>query len=230
MRDGQPQFSGTTQEHFLIGVGSILVGTQHRPLPRLGRDAGHRLRRQPPRYRSEADRLHRLLGRRHAHQLRDGPRRARRVRRAGLLPDDVSPADRDDRPAGRRAEHLRPARARPRSPRLRSAASAAADAHQRDDGRLLRHSRARGTTTARPSGSMPASGYPERVDLVEAEGGHGVQPANLQAITQWMRRWLVGKDDAVSLDGDQRRAPRTNCAAPSRGRCSCCRANDRYST
>jgi len=32
-------------------------------------------------------------------------------------------------------------------------------------------------------------GYPERVDLVEAEGGHGVQPANLVGITRWMRRW-----------------------------------------
>lgn len=35
-------------------------------------------------------------------------------------------------------------------------------------------------------------GYPERVDLVEAEGGHGVQPANLLGITRWMRRWLLG--------------------------------------
>lgn len=42
-------------------------------------------------------------------------------------------------------------------------------------------------------------GFPERVDLVEAEGGHGVQPANLVAITRWMRRWLLGKDDAVSV-------------------------------
>jgi cephalosporin-C deacetylase-like acetyl esterase len=43
-------------------------------------------------------------------------------------------------------------------------------------------------------------GYPERVDLVEAEGGHGVQPANLLAITRWMRRWLLGKDDAVTIE------------------------------
>jgi cephalosporin-C deacetylase-like acetyl esterase len=42
-------------------------------------------------------------------------------------------------------------------------------------------------------------GFPERVDLVEAEGGHGVQPANLIGITRWMRRWLLGKDDAVAL-------------------------------
>lgn len=43
-------------------------------------------------------------------------------------------------------------------------------------------------------------GFPERVDLVEAEGGHGVQPANLVGITRWMRRWLLGKDDAVALE------------------------------
>jgi cephalosporin-C deacetylase-like acetyl esterase len=43
-------------------------------------------------------------------------------------------------------------------------------------------------------------GYPERVDLVEAPGGHGVQPANLTAIARWMRRWLLNKDDAVTVE------------------------------
>ncbi|HEX5104134.1 MAG TPA: acetylxylan esterase [Pirellulaceae bacterium] len=43
-------------------------------------------------------------------------------------------------------------------------------------------------------------GYPERVDLVEAEGGHGVHPENLIAIVRWMRRWLLGKDDAVTIE------------------------------
>jgi hypothetical protein len=43
-------------------------------------------------------------------------------------------------------------------------------------------------------------GYAERVDLVEAEGGHGVQPGNLIGITRWMRRWLLGKDDPITLD------------------------------
>ena len=42
-------------------------------------------------------------------------------------------------------------------------------------------------------------GAPERVDLVEAEGGHGVQPTNLAAIAQWMQRWLVGKDSPVPV-------------------------------
>ncbi len=42
-------------------------------------------------------------------------------------------------------------------------------------------------------------GFSERVDLVEAEGTHGVQPENLAAIAQWMQRWLVGKDAPVRV-------------------------------
>jgi cephalosporin-C deacetylase-like acetyl esterase len=42
-------------------------------------------------------------------------------------------------------------------------------------------------------------GFPERVDLVEADGKHGVQPINLAAITQWMRRWLTANDDPVAI-------------------------------
>ena len=43
-------------------------------------------------------------------------------------------------------------------------------------------------------------GFAERVDLVEAPGGHGVQPTNLTGIVRWMRRWLLDKDDAAVLD------------------------------
>ncbi len=42
-------------------------------------------------------------------------------------------------------------------------------------------------------------GAPERIDIVEADGRHGVQPANLAAIVQWMRRWLLGRDEPVTL-------------------------------
>ena len=42
-------------------------------------------------------------------------------------------------------------------------------------------------------------GHPERVDLVEIEGEHGVQPQNLATITHWMQRWLLGKDEAVAI-------------------------------
>lgn len=40
-------------------------------------------------------------------------------------------------------------------------------------------------------------GRPERLDLVEVEGGHGVHPQNLATIAQWMQRWLVGRDEPV---------------------------------
>jgi len=42
-------------------------------------------------------------------------------------------------------------------------------------------------------------GHAGRVDLVEADGKHGVRPENLVAIVRWMRRWLLDKDDAVEL-------------------------------
>lgn len=40
-------------------------------------------------------------------------------------------------------------------------------------------------------------GYPERVDLVESPGGHGVHPENLSTIGHWMQRWLQNRDAAV---------------------------------
>ncbi|HQX52438.1 MAG TPA: hypothetical protein PLR25_21130 [Planctomycetaceae bacterium] len=40
-------------------------------------------------------------------------------------------------------------------------------------------------------------GFPERVDLVEIEGRHGVQPQNLATIAYWMRRWLLDVDQTI---------------------------------
>ncbi len=42
-------------------------------------------------------------------------------------------------------------------------------------------------------------GYPERVDLVEVAGGHGVHPQNLATIVHWMRRWLLQRDEPVKV-------------------------------
>jgi cephalosporin-C deacetylase-like acetyl esterase len=42
-------------------------------------------------------------------------------------------------------------------------------------------------------------GFAERVDLVEADGGHGVRPQNLIAIVRWMRRWLLDSTASVEL-------------------------------
>jgi len=41
-------------------------------------------------------------------------------------------------------------------------------------------------------------GHPEQVDLVEVEGKHGVQPQNLATIVYWMRRWLLDDDSPVA--------------------------------
>jgi dienelactone hydrolase len=40
-------------------------------------------------------------------------------------------------------------------------------------------------------------GYPERVDLVEADAPHGFTTQLRVGAVRWMRRWLLGKDDAV---------------------------------
>jgi cephalosporin-C deacetylase-like acetyl esterase len=42
-------------------------------------------------------------------------------------------------------------------------------------------------------------GFPERVDLVEVEGNHGVQPQNLASICQWMKRWLLDRDESIPM-------------------------------
>jgi len=41
-------------------------------------------------------------------------------------------------------------------------------------------------------------GHPERVNLVEGPGGHGVPMTNLNAIARWMSRWLLDKDEPIS--------------------------------
>ena len=43
-------------------------------------------------------------------------------------------------------------------------------------------------------------GYPERVDLVEMAGTHGVQPQNLATIGHWFQRWLLQSDRAVPIE------------------------------
>jgi hypothetical protein len=39
-------------------------------------------------------------------------------------------------------------------------------------------------------------GYPERVDLVESDSGHGFPKPQREAMVRWMRRWLLKVDDA----------------------------------
>lgn len=42
-------------------------------------------------------------------------------------------------------------------------------------------------------------GFPERVDLVEIEGKHGVKPQNLATIVHWFQRWLLDRDAPVKI-------------------------------
>lgn len=37
-------------------------------------------------------------------------------------------------------------------------------------------------------------GFSERLEIVEADGTHGVQPENLSAIVHWMKRWLLNSN------------------------------------
>ncbi len=47
-------------------------------------------------------------------------------------------------------------------------------------------------------------GYPHQVDMVEVEGTHGVKPQSLATIGYWMQRWLLDKDANVPIrDFDQ---------------------------
>lgn len=46
-------------------------------------------------------------------------------------------------------------------------------------------------------------GFPERMELVEANAEHGYTPLLRQATIRWMRRWLMGMDDAV-VEGEFR--------------------------
>ena len=50
-------------------------------------------------------------------------------------------------------------------------------------------------------------GFPERVDLVEVEGKHGVHPQNLATISAWMKRWLLDRDEAVPIAELKTRPP-----------------------
>lgn len=196
--DGKPQFSGTTQEHFLIGVGSILVGTN------------------TARYRIwDAMRaIDYLAGRPDIDSKKIGMTGCSgggtltsyvmalddRVACAApscylttfrRLIETIGPQDAEQNIFGQIAFGLdQPDYVLLRAPRPTLISSTTSDFFDIqgswDNFRQGKRIYAR-------------LGFPERVDLIEAEGTHGVQVANLAAITQWLRRWLVGKDEAVTV-------------------------------
>lgn len=195
---GQPQFSGTTQEHFLIGVGSILTGTNTARY-RIW-DAMRAIDYLASRSDIDAQRIG-MTGcsgggtlTSYVMALDD------RVTCAApacylttfrRLIETSGPQDAEQNIFGQITFGLdQPDYVLMRAPRPTLISATTGDFFD-----------IQGTwDNLRQAKRLYARlGFPERVDLVEAEGSHGVQPANLAAIAQWLRRWLVGKDDAVSI-------------------------------
>jgi hypothetical protein len=196
--DGQPRFSGTTQEHFLIGVGSILVGTN------------------TARYRvwDGIRAIDYVAGRPDLDPQRIGFTGCsgggtltsyvmaldERVSCAApacylttfrRLIETIGPQDAEQNIFGQLAYGLdQPDYVLLRAPRPTLISSTTGDFFD-IQGSWDNYRQAKRIYTR--------LGFPERVGLVEAEGDHGVQPANLTAITRWFRRWLLEKDDAVTL-------------------------------
>ena len=194
--DGQPQFSSTTREHFLVGVGSILVG------------------RNTARYRIwDAIRsIDYLAGRPEVDERKIGftgcsgggtltsyvmaldDRVACAAPACYLttfrrLIETIGPQDAEQNIYGQIAFGMdQPDYVLMRAPRPTLISSTTGDFF--DVGGSWENFRQAKRIYAR-------LGRPEQVDLVEVEGGHGVHPQNLASIAQWMQRWLLGRDEPV---------------------------------
>lgn len=196
--DGQPQYSGTTTEHFLIGVGSILVG------------------RNTARYRAwDAMRaIDYLASRPEVDAQRIGftgcsgggtvtsfvmaldDRVACAAPACYLttfrkLVETIGPQDAEQNVFGQIAFGLdHPDYVLLRAPRPTLISATTGDFFS-IEGTWDNYRQAKRV--------YAKLGHPERVDLVEVEGSHGVQPQNLATIGHWMRRWLVGRDEPVAI-------------------------------
>ena len=193
---GRPRFPGTTTEHFLVGVGSILVGgntARYRVW-----DAMRAIDYVASRKDLDASRIG-MTGcsgggtlTSYVMALDDRVACAAPscyLTTFGKLIETIGPQDAEQNIFGQLAHGLdHPDYVLMRAPRPTLISATTGDYFD-----------IRGTwDNYRQAKRIYARlGYPERVDLVEAEGGHGVQPENLLAITRWLRRWLLGKDDAV---------------------------------
>ena len=196
--EGAPQFAGTTQEHFLIGVGSILLGTN---------TARYRTwdgMRAIDYLTSRSDIDPQRIGftgcsgggtvTSYVMALDD------RVACAApacyltsfhRLVETIGPQDAEQNIFGQIAFGLdHPDYVLMRAPRPTLISSTTADFFD-IQGTWDNFRQAKRIYTR--------LGFSERVDLVEADGAHGVQPENLVAITRWMRRWLLGNHDPIEL-------------------------------
>lgn len=196
--EGQPQFSGTTTEHFLIGVGSTLVG------------------RNTARYRVwDAMRaIDYLVSRKEIDSQRIGFTGCSgggtltsyvmalddRVKCAApacylttfrRLIETIGPQDAEQNIFAQLAIGLdQPDYVIMRAPRPTLISSTTGDFFD------IQGSWENFRQAKRIYGKL---GYPERVDLVEVAGKHGVQPQNLATITHWMSRWLLDRDQPVPV-------------------------------
>ena len=193
---GQPQFSGTTTEHFLVGVGSILVG-RNTARYRVW-DAMRSIDYLVSRPEIDADRIG-ITGCSGGGTLSSYVMALdERVTCAApscylttfrRLIETIGPQDAEQNIFGQVAFGLdQPDYVLLRAPRPTLISSTTADFFDIqgswDNYRQAKRIYAR-------------LGFPERVDLVEVEGKHGVQPQNLATIAHWMKRWLLDQDQPV---------------------------------
>lgn len=199
---GQPKFSGTTTEHFFVGVGSILVG-RNTARYRV-RDAMRAIDYLCSRPEIDATRIgftgcsgggtltsyvmaldDRVVSAAPACYLTTFRR----------LIETIGPQDAEQNVFGQIAFGMdQPDYVLMRAPRPTLISSTTEDFFD-----------SRGSWENFRQGKQIYGrlGFPERVDLVEVEGKHGVQPQNLASIAQWMQRWLLEVDlpiAAVELD------------------------------
>ncbi|HUE73302.1 MAG TPA: acetylxylan esterase [Pirellulaceae bacterium] len=197
--EGRPQFSGTTTEHFLVGVGSILVGRN---------TAGYRVW-------DGMRAIDYLTGRDDIDPQRIGMTGCSgggtltsyvmalddRVACAapacylttfGKLIETIGPQDAEQNIFGQIARGMdQPDYILMRAPKPTIISATTSDFFG-VDGTWINYRQSK-----RIYGLF---GLPERIDLVEVAGDHGVQPTNLAAITQFMRRWLLNKDEPVKVE------------------------------
>jgi hypothetical protein len=195
--DGQPRFASTTQEHFLVGVGSILVGTNTARY-RIW-DAMRAIDYVAGRPDLDAKRIG-FTGCSGGGTLTSYVMALdERVHCAApscyltnfrRLIETIGPQDAEQNIFGQVAQGLdQPDYVLLRAPRPTLISATTGDFFD-IQGTWDNYRQAKRVYTR--------LGFPERVDLVEAEGGHGVQPGNLLAITRWFQRWLMNKDEPVT--------------------------------
>ncbi len=196
--DGQPKFNGTTSEHFLIGVGSILVG-RNTARYRIW-DAMRAIDYLSERPEVDANRIGFTGcsggGTLTSYVMALDDRVACAAPACYLttfrrLIETIGPQDAEQNIYGQVAFGLdQPDYVLMRAPRPTLISSTTSDFFD------IQGSWDNFRQAKRIYGKL---GFPERVDLVEIEGKHGVQPQNLATIAHWMKRWLLGQDEPVAI-------------------------------